>query len=121
MAFSNAEKSRPDGFLDRIAAELLMQFFKSVFQLVDFIIRQRPVAGVAGKPKLNVTHLLRGHDVTDRGYRRLVGACWRWHIVRPGVRHGKQSRGQKRCEDQFHRLLLWRGANRTSGTLVCRW
>jgi len=61
----NGSDRDTDRFLNGIAADLLVDIIEAVFELFNFIVGQPPIGRPAGEPKLEMAHLLKGHDVAD--------------------------------------------------------
>ena len=51
----------------RVIIFIVVHILEAFVQLADFVIGERPIAGVAGEPKFNVAKLLQGHDLAEAG------------------------------------------------------
>src|SRR3984885_1205323 len=94
-----------DVLLHDAAAKKPVHVVKALFQFADLIVRQRPIAGMAGKPKFDVAHLLQRHDLAEAGLiwlflrcrflrrRFFLGSC------RKACEHCRRG---DRCNDRLH-------------------
>src|SRR5205807_6526436 len=92
-----------------IVAKKLSDVIEAFLEPVDLVISKRPIAGSAGKPKLDVPHLLLRHDPTEveeirRLLRRWIGLLGT--LLRAGRRSGERDRRDKCGSDRRHQTLL---------------